>query len=311
MTNITVRSTVCAMVLLLSAFGAVSAQEMGVGSNGAGFASGAAVAIGPGDLLHMSVFDTPEMSGSLRVSNRGDVSVPLVGPLHLAGLNVEEAQGLIRQRLRDGQFLRDPEVSLFLVEYATQGVSVLGEVKKPGIYPLFGSHRLLDYISLAEGLTPMGGTTVTVTHRANLENPEPVKLTAGATPSAGNNPEILPGDTIFVERSGIVYVVGDVGRPGGFPMDHDERLTVLQALALAQGANRTAAEKASKLIRTSPQGRQEIPINLKKIVAAHAPDVALQDQDILFVPSSLGKSAMKRGLEAAVQAAVGVTIYKR
>ncbi len=272
-----------------------------------GFASGAAVPIGAGDLLHMTVFDTPELTGSLRVSNRGDVTVPLAGNLKVAGLTVEQAQEVIRERLVQGHFLKDPGITLFVVEYATQGVSVAGEVQKPGIYPTFGAHRLLDYISLAQGLTPLAGTTVTISHRGAAQNAEPVKLTGRMT----TNPEILPGDTIFVEKAGIVYVVGDVGRAGGFPMTHDERLTVLQALALAEGANRTAAERSAKLIRESPAGRQEIPINLRKIVSARAPDLALQDQDILFVPSSLGKSAIKRGLEAAVQAAVGVTIYRR
>jgi polysaccharide export outer membrane protein len=272
-----------------------------------GFASGAAVPIGAGDLLHMTVFDTPELTGSLRVSNRGDVTVPLAGNLKVAGLTVEQAQEVIRERLVQGHFLKDPGITLFVVEYATQGVSVAGEVQKPGIYPTFGAHRLLDYISLAQGLTPLAGTTATISHRGGAQNVEPVKLTGQIT----TNPEILPGDTIFVEKAGIVYVVGDVGRPGGFPMTHDERLTVLQALALAEGANRTAAERSAKLIRESPAGRQEIPINLRKIVSARAPDLALQDQDILFVPSSLGKSAIKRGLEAAVQAAVGVTIYRR
>lgn len=272
-----------------------------------GFASGAAVPIGAGDLLHMTVFDTPELTGSLRVSNRGDVTVPLAGNLKVAGLTVEQAQEVIRERLVQGHFLKDPGITLFVVEYATQGVSVAGEVQKPGIYPTFGAHRLLDYISLAQGLTPLAGTTVTISHRGAAQNAEPVKLTGRMT----TNPEILPGDTIFVEKAGIVYVVGDVGRAGGFPMTHDERLTVLQALALAEGANRTAAERSAKLIRESPAGRQEIPINLRKIVSARAPDLALQDQDILFVPSSLGKSAIKRGLEAAVQAAVGVAIYRR
>ena len=278
---------------------------------GSGFSSGAALPIGEGDLVQMTVLDTPELSGSLRVNNAGNVSVPLVGSVHLAGLTVEEAQALIRQRLMRDGFLKNPEVTLYIAEYATQGVAVLGEVKKPGIYPIFGSHRLLDYIALAEGLTPMGGTTVTVTGRNTTTPPRRVNLTTKTSPTAENNPEILPGDTIFVEKAGIVYVVGDVGRPGGFSMNHDERLTLLQALALAEGINRTAAQGAAKLIRHSAAGRHEIPLNLKKVVAGKTPDLPLQDEDIVFVPSSLGKSAAKRGLEAAVQAAVGVTIYRR
>src|SRR5277367_898868 len=106
---------------------------------GAGFGSGAAGPIGAGDLLEMSVFDTPELSGKLRVSNTGDILLPLVGSLHVQGLKAEEAQNLIRQRLISGGFVKDPQVTIFIAEYATEGVSVVGEVKNPGIYPAFGS----------------------------------------------------------------------------------------------------------------------------------------------------------------------------
>jgi polysaccharide export outer membrane protein len=272
------------------------------------FGSGAAGPIGPGDLLELSVFDTPEFSGRLRVSNTGDIFLPLVGTLHVASLKAEEAQNLIRQRLIDGGFLKNPQVTVFISEYATQNVSVLGEVKNPGIYPAFGSHHLLDYISLAQGLTPLASTRVTVSH-AGADSAQHLKMTAGATPKPENNPEILPGDTIFVERTGVIYVIGDVMRPGGFPMDHDEQLTILQAVALAQGTNPTAAKSSAKLIRTTSEGRQELPVNLKKILTAKATDIALQDNDILFVPSSAAKNALK-DIETAMPTAAAATIYR-
>ena len=124
----------------------------------------------------------------------------------------------------------------------------------PGVYPAFGSHRLFDYISLAQGLTPLAGTRVTVTHTGHPDEPDHVKMVAGMAPRPENNPEVLPGDTIFVERTGVVYVVGDVARPGGFPMDHDEQLTILQAVALAQGTNPTAAKGSAKALRTTSAG---------------------------------------------------------
>ena len=276
---------------------------------GTGFGSGAAGPIGAGDLVEMSVFDTPELSGKLRVSNTGDVILPLVGALHLQGLTAGEAQTMIRQKFIAGGFLKDPQVTVFISEYATQNVSIVGEVHKPGIYPAFGAHRLLDYLSLAEGLTPLAGTAIVITHAGHPDQPQPVKITAGAAPQPENNPEILPGDTIFVERTGIIYVVGDVARPGGFPMDHDGQLTILQAVALAQGTNDTAAKGSARLIRTTPQGRQELPINLKKILTAKATDLAMQDNDILFVPSSVAKSTWK-GIESALPAAAGASIYR-
>ncbi len=302
-------------VLLALAVGAASAQDhapttLGGSSFGgnAGFGSGAAGPIGAGDLVEMSVFDTPELSGKLRVSNTGDVILPLVGTVHLQGLTAGEAQSLIQQKFIGGGFLKNPQVTVFIAEYATHNVSVVGEVHKPGVYPAFGAHRLLDYLSLAEGLTPLAGTAVVITHDGHPDQPQRVKMTAGAAPQPENNPEILPGDTIFVERTGLVYVVGDVARPGGFPMDHDGQLTILQAVALAQGTNPTAAKGSAKLIRTTPQGRQEVPVDLKKILSAKATDLPLQDNDILFVPSSAAKSTM-RDIEAALPAAAAASIY--
>ena len=303
------------LFFLLVALGAACAQDRAPGANagasgGSGFGSGAAGPIGAGDLVEMSVFDTPELSGKLRVSNTGDIFLPLVGTLHVQGLKAQEAQSLIRQKFIDGGFLKDPQVTVFISEYATQGVSVVGEVHKPGVYPAFGSHRLLDYISLAEGLTPLAGTTITITHIGHPDQPEHFKMVAGSAPSLENNPEILPGDTIFVEKTGLVYVVGDVVRPGGFPMDHDEHLTIMQLIALAQGTNYTAAKGSVRLIRTTPAGREEIPIDLKKIFAAKAEDMKLQDNDILFVPNSLARSALKAVGSVAVPAAATATIYK-
>jgi polysaccharide biosynthesis/export protein len=276
---------------------------------GSGFGSGAAGPIGAGDLVEMSVFDTPELSGKLRVSNTGDISLPLVGSLHVAGLKADEVQSLIRQKFIDGGFLKDPQVTVFVAEYATQGVSVLGEVKSPGIYPAFGSHHLLDYISVAGGLTPLAGTNITLTRAAHPDVPENVKISATTAPKPLNNPEILPGDSIFVERTGLIYVIGEVARPGGFPMDHDQHLTILQAIALAQGTSYTAAKSSSKIIRTTLQGRQEIPVNLKNILAAKAPDEPLQDNDILFIPSSAAKAALKN-MESLLPVAASATIYR-
>jgi polysaccharide biosynthesis/export protein len=299
-----------AVLFLLFACAGMVAQERSPASTAAlGFGSGAAGPIGAGDLVEMSIFDTPELSGKLRVSNTGDVILPLVGSLHLQDLKATEAQTLIRQKFIDGGFLKDPQVTLFISEYSSGNVSVIGEVHKPGIYPAFGAHRLLEYLSLAEGFTPLAGTAIVITHSGHPDQPQPVKVTAGAAPQPEDNPEILPGDTIFVERTGLIYVVGDVAHPGGFPMDHDGQLSILQAIALAQGTNATAARGSVKLIRTTLQGRQEIPINLKKIIRSKETDLAMRDNDILFVPSSAVKTAWK-DVEAALPAAASASIYR-
>lgn len=309
---------VCIALILIGCATAQERQQMSTSMStfipsttlgGIGFGSGAAGPIGNGDLIEMSVFDTPELSGKLRVSNNGDVILPLVGKLHVAGMKAEDAAALIRQTFVDGAYLKDPQVTVFIAEYATQNVSVLGEVKNPGIYPAFGAHHLLDYISAAQGLTPLAGTHITITHVKDPGAPEQVKVTAGATPKPENNPEIFSGDTIYVERTGVIFVVGDVMRPGGYPMDHDGQVSVLQAVALAQGITPTAAKSSAKLIRTTTSGRQEIPVNLKKILQSKNTDLAMQDNDILFIPTSAAKNAMK-DMEAVLPTAAAASIYR-
>jgi polysaccharide biosynthesis/export protein len=307
------RSVAALLALFMLSATAATAQQkavMSTGGNGsAGFGSGSAGLIGAGDLVEMSVFDTPELSGKLRVSNSGDVILPLVGSLHVAGLSANEVQELIRQKFVDGKFVNDPQVTVFVTEYATQGVSVLGEVKTPGVYPAFGAHNLVDYISFAGGLTPLAGSDITITRAGHPNEPQIVKVSSSISSKALDNPEILPGDSIFVSKAGLIYVIGDVVRPGGFPMDHDEHLTVLQALALAQGTTYAAKENDLKIIRTTASGHEEISVNLKQILTSKAVDQALQDNDILFVPTSNPKVALK-AIETLLPVAASATIYR-
>jgi polysaccharide export outer membrane protein len=265
--------------------------------------------IGSGDLLEVSVFGAPDFAKTIRVSAAGDISLPLIGSVKVAGLPILQAEQIIAKSLKDGGFFADPQVSIFEKEYATQGVSVLGEVQKPGIYPLLGSRNLFDAISAAGGTTPRAGNTVTITRRNLPEKPETVPLTYGPG-SSKTNVQVMPGDTVAVSKAGIVYVVGDVGKPGGFVMENAE-MTVLQAIAMAQGANPAAALNSAKLIRRASNQPQEIPIPLKQILAAKAPDLRLQPDDIVFVPTSAGKTAARKSMEAILQTATGIAIYRR
>jgi polysaccharide biosynthesis/export protein len=265
--------------------------------------------IGSGDLLKVSVFGVNTFDEEVRVSRKGDVSLPLIGNVHVAGLTTDEAQSLIQEKLIDGNFMVHPEVSVFEKEYATQGVAVLGEVQKPGVYPLLGPHRLFDVISLAGGMTPKAGSEVTITHRDHLDQPRIVTLEGDVAKSNAANVEILPGDTVAVSLAGIIYVVGDVKSPAGVVMPNGTDMTVVKAIAMAGGANPSAALNGGKIIRHTPQGPQEIPIQLKQILSAKAADPKLQPDDIVFVPTSAAKGAAKRGLEAILQTAVGVAIY--
>jgi polysaccharide biosynthesis/export protein len=265
--------------------------------------------IGAGDLIDLAVFDTPELSGRLRVNDQGEVLLPIGGTVHVAGLTAEQAAALIETRLKDQDILKSPHVNVFVSEYATQGVTVTGEVKSPGIYPLLGAHGLLDLISAAGGLTPTAGKAVTLLHKSDPQNPQIVLLNSAPEAAGQANVPVSPGDTVVVSRGGIVYVVGDVVRPGGFLIENNDRLTVLQSMALSQGANRTAALDRAKLIRKTAQGRQEIPIDLKRMLAGKVPDLHVEDGDILFIPSSAAKTATYRGLEGALSA-LGAVIYR-
>jgi polysaccharide biosynthesis/export protein len=270
-----------------------------------------ALQIAAGDLLDLSVFDTPELSTKLRVDEHGNVSLPLAGVLAVSGMTAEQAGLAIEARLRQTEILKDPHVSVTVLEYATQGVTVVGEVKNPGVYPLLGSHGLLDLISAAGGVTPNAGKAVTVTHRSDPDHPVIVKIESRPGSTAAVKVDISPGDTIMVSHAGIVYVVGDVGKPGGFLIENNDRLTVLQAVALAQGTNKTAALNQAKLIRKTETGRQEMPVPLKKILSNNAADEPLADGDILFIPTSQAKNAAYRGMETALQMATGVVVYGR
>jgi polysaccharide biosynthesis/export protein len=267
--------------------------------------------IGCGDLLDISVYDLPEMKHTVRVDSNGNISFSLVGSLHAAGLSTTELEARLEKLLMDGGYVTKPQVSVLILEYATQGISVSGEVNKPGIYPALGPRRLMDIISAAGGLTEKAGGTVAFTRTDRPNTPEVVTLSRNPMGALQNNVQVFPGDTIVVSRAGVVYVVGEVGKPSGFTMDKNETLTVLQALALAEGVKSTASFDRAKLIRRSPDGVTEIPINLKQILAGRSPDRTLQPEDIIFVPTSMTKSAARRTVDSIVQIATGVAIYRR
>jgi len=266
--------------------------------------------IGAGDLLDVGMYGMPDFKAEVRVNSGGEISLPMLGTVTVGGLPVEQAGKLIERRLVQMQLFNDPHIMVFVKEYATQGISVLGEVQKAGIYPLLGSKTLYDVISAAGGTTPKAGKYVLITHRNDPQQSIRVPLSTGAPESMENNVRIEPGDTIVVSKAGLVYVVGNVRQPGGFVMENDRTITVLQALALAQGPGPNAALNGAKLIRKTPAGPEEVPLPLKKILAAKAPDLQLQPDDIVFVPVSAGMSAGKRAAETALQMATGVAIWR-
>lgn len=272
-----------------------------------GVAAAMAAPIGPGDVVETSEYHTPEFHARVRVSAAGTVMLPLVGEISIKGMDETTAARAIERALVVKGMLLHPQVTVLVTAYAGQDVTVMGEVARPGVYPYAVHHRLLDLISEAAGLTPTAGSLVTITHRSDAQ-PQAVIL-RGRAAVAGQNPELEAGDTVEVQKAGLVYVIGDVLRPGGFPVDPTQRLTVLQALTLAWGPTQNASLGKALLIREQNDGRTVTALNLKRLLRGQDPDLPIEDRDILFVPDSAAKNLWNRTMESVVQSAAGVSIY--
>jgi polysaccharide biosynthesis/export protein len=160
--------------------------------------------LAPGDLIEVSVYNVPELSAKARVGKSGEIYLPLIDYVHVGGLGVEEAQELIRKRLEGGGFVRNAHVTIFLDESASQGVTILGEVARPGIYPAVGERKLYDLISAAGGFTATAGRKVSVIRQGRQSDPITINLPRNLADDLQDNIEILPGDTITVPRAPII-----------------------------------------------------------------------------------------------------------
>jgi len=260
-----------------------------------------------GDLVEVGVYNVPELTTKARVSSKGEIYLPLIDYVHVGDLTVDEAQALIQKRLEDGGFVRSAHVTIFVDESASQGVTILGEIAKPGLYPALGDRKLYDMISVAGGFTPSAGRKVSIIREHTEGGSITVNLPRNLADDLQDNVEIRPGDTISVPKAPIIYVVGDVNHPSGFMID-DNELTVLKALALAGGSTRTSALNRTKILRQTPSGLQEIPVDLKKVLFAKAPDMALVKGDVLFIPGSAAKAAAYRSADAAVSLSTALAV---
>ena len=233
------------------------------------------------------------MTQEVRVGANGNAQLALIGDIALAGLTGDEAEERIASELRNRKLLLRPQVNVLVKEFASQGVSVMGEVQHPGIYQVLGSRTLLDLISMAGGLTNVADTRITVKRRGGAQEEVVAKLkTDDAETSLASNVQIYPGDLIVVPRAGIVYVLGDVNRPGGFVMQDSGKITLLEALAQAGGGSKTASLSKSVLMRRNEQGYVTTKLDLGKIEKGQEPDLELHANDILFVPGNKLKGVL-------------------
>jgi polysaccharide export outer membrane protein len=266
--------------------------------------------IGPGDLLHLQVYDTPEMEQRARVTDAGNIPFSFLGNVRVARLTPEQAAKQIEGRLIAAGVMLHPQVTVRVEAYATQNVSVMGEVQKPGPYEIDTPHKVVEVLALAGGLTPIADRHITIERYGSKQKVEYYYSNAAAS-ALSDDPMVYPGDTVVVSKAAVVYVLGDVLKPGGYPIStNDSRMTVLQAIALAGYANHTAAVGKSKLVRETPTGVEEIDLQVSAMEKGKKPDVALLPDDVVYVPFSFMRNVGVNG-SGILASASAAAIYIR
>lgn len=272
-----------------------------------------ALTIGSGDLVDVMMYDAPELSGKFRVDEKGDVDMPLLGLIHVQGLTAEQTEKLIESRYVAAEILRPDaaQSTVFIEEYASQGITVTGQVKNPGVYPALGVRMLNDVVTAAGGVTNMASSDLVVTHRNDPQHPITVEYSPEAVNPVIPALQILPGDTIMVPRAGVVYVAGNVAKPGVYVLDGRDTLTIEEAMALSGGSGHAANLRHVQIVRKRPGNRKEmIIVPVDQIYKGKAPDVKLNDGDIVYVPTSNGKLVTLQAIQSAIGMGTSVVIYR-
>jgi polysaccharide export outer membrane protein len=283
--------------------------------------------LGPDDQVTIQVVEADEINGKMyRVDEKGNLDLPMIGSLNAAGLTVHEVEKQVTDKLR--VYIREPQVTVFLNEMRSQPVSVIGAVNTPGVHQLQGHKTLIEMLSLAGGLRQDAGYRIKITrHRewgmipAKEASIDPTGqfsvaevslkgLMEASTPE--DNVAIMPNDVISVPVAEMIYVVGDVRKSGGFVLGERNHVTVLQALAMAEGLDRAAKVNEARILRATSGSdtRTEVLIDLKKILAGKAGDVDMRSNDILFIPTDALKSIGARTLESMFSIGSGMAIYR-
>ena len=264
--------------------------------------------IGHGDILHIQVYDTPEMEQRARVTDSGDLPLSFLGNVKVAGMTPGDAANEIEHRLIAAGIMVHPQVTIRVDEYATQNVSVMGQVLKPGPYEIDTRRKVIDVLALAGGLTAIADRHITIERYGDPNQKVQYYYSNVAGTALQEDPMVYPGDTVIVPEAAVVYVLGDVSKPGGYPINtNDSKITVLQAIALAGYANHTAAVGKSKLVRKTPTGVEEIDLPVGAMEKGKTKDIALLPDDVVYVPFSALRNVMVIGssiLASATSAAI-------
>jgi polysaccharide biosynthesis/export protein len=277
--------------------------------------------IGRDDLIEVSVFEDKELNGTSRVTGSGTISIPLLGPIEALGHTPQEVERSIEEALK-AKWLNEAHVTVFVREYASQPVSVVGAVRVPSIYQIKGQKSLLDVLAMAQGLDPEAGNTIQVIRAKRPSNDiedqeskaaELISINIQDLAENGKtelNIPIYAGDTVNVLRAGSIFVQGEVTRPNEFVLRNGKNVTVAQAIALANGFTKDAKKADCVVIRYHRDGtKEEIHADANKILRNQAIDPVMLPNDILFVPANKVKPMMMRALDSTITVAMARVIY--
>ena len=263
----------------------------------------------PGEIVHISVFDAPDFSITARVSETGDIPYPIIGPVHFEGLNSAGAAALIAKELKDQNLILNPSVTV-TVDSATTGITILGEVRAPGIYSPPGKHLLSDLLATAGGLTANTGRVIEISNPRDQGK----KAYLSWDPTMHNTDNfdrpMAPGDRVLVRACGIAYVGGNVMKPGAYSLCGSEKMTLSEVIALAGGIAPNAKDSHTYLVRGEPDGTKVVQfIDVGKVLRSKIADPIVREDDIIYVSPSPMKVVLKGALAFALTISPAVLYY--
>ncbi|MYM32518.1 polysaccharide export protein EpsE [Duganella sp. CY15W] len=244
-----------------------------------GAAHAADAVLGPGDVLKISVYGSPDLATDTRVSDAGTITFPLLGPVEVNGLTASGAESKISSLLESGGFVRKPQVNILITQIQNQQVSVIGQINRPGRYPIEGKRTVLDMLAVAGGISADGGDTVALIRKRNGTTTREVIDIIGMVRSGelSSNIEVSANDVLYVERAPRFYIYGEVQRPGPFRLER--AMTVLQALSAGGGLTPRGTERGLTIKRRDANGKQQV-IDAKQ-------DDLVQNDDVVYIKESL------------------------
>ena len=276
------------------------AQGSGGGAS-ATASAGSAMSIGglsdgpilEGEVVHIIVFDAPDFSLVTRVSQSGDIPYPILGQVHIGGLNSVSAANMLAKELKDRNLMLDPEISV-TVDSSSTGITILGEVHTPGIYPPPGKHQLSDLLALAGGLNANTGRVIEITHVHDPGNPEYLSWDPTMHNTENFDRPVSPGDRVLVRACGIAYVGGNVAKPGAYSLCGSPKMTLSEVMSLAGGVAPNASTSKTYIVRPQPDGTRVVEqVDLKKVLTSRIADPIVHEDDIIYVSPSPLKAVLK------------------